>query len=169
VAGIAVTTPTPLASLTNNSLAFGNQSLAAPAPTPQGADFRNSGNAALQINGVAIGGANAADFRFSSGHSCAAGSLAPNGSCRIEVEFRPQSAGAKTANVTVTHNAGGGATTLAVSGGATSSPISQNSATGSALAPSNVGGAGGVDLWQLGLLGLLLLLARPVRRRLARR
>lgn len=169
VAGIAVTSPTPLASLTNNSLVFGNQALSAPAPTPQGADFRNSGNAALQIMGVAISGANAADFRFSSGHTCAAGTLSPNGSCRIEVEFRPQSAGAKTANVTVTHNASGGATTLAVSGGASSAPISPDSVGGSALAPSNVGGAGGIDLWQLGLLGTLLLLARPVRRRLARR
>lgn len=168
VAGIAVTTPTPLASLTSSSLAFGNQSLAAPAPTPQGTDFRNSGNLALQITGVSIGGANAADFRFSSGHTCAVGSLAPNGSCRIEVEFRPQSAGAKTANVTVAHNASGGATMLAVSGGATA-PIIQNSTSSSALAPSNVGGAGGVDLWQLGLLGLLLLLARPVRCRVAQR
>jgi hypothetical protein len=97
-----------LASLTNNALAFGNRALS-PRPTPQGTDFRNSGNLALQIMGVSIGGANAADFRVLLRHTCAAGSL-PNGSCRIEVEFRPQSAGAKTANVTVSHNASGGAT-----------------------------------------------------------
>lgn len=163
VAGVAVTTPTPFAAVANNALAFGNQSLSAPTPSRQGTDFRNTGNASLQITDVSIGGANAADFQFSSGHSCAVGALAASGSCRIEVEFRPQSPGAKTANVRVAHNASGGATMLAVSGGATA-PIAQDVAASSALSPSNVGGAGSLPVWQVGLLGFLLLLAGRLRR-----
>jgi hypothetical protein len=164
LSGNGVTTPTPAAALATSAIAFGNTSITA-APVQQGTDLRNTGNAALTITGASIGGVNPTDFRFAAGHTCAVGTVPAGGSCRIQVEFRPQSAGTKTANVMVTHNATGGATTLAVSGGATA-PISQNSATSSsALVPSNVGGAGNLADWQLALLGFLLLLAGPVRRK----
>jgi Abnormal spindle-like microcephaly-assoc'd, ASPM-SPD-2-Hydin len=165
LSGNGVTTPTPAAALATSALAFGSTSTAAP-PVEQGTDLRNTGNAALTITGVSIGGANPADFRFASGHTCAVGTVPAGGNCRIQVEFRPQSAGTKSANVMVTHNATGGSTMLAVSGGATApAPINQDATTSSALSPSNVGGAGSVQAWHVGLLGLLLLLAGPIRRR----
>lgn len=165
LSGNGVTTPTPAAALASASIAFGSQSITA-APARQGTDLRNTGNAALQITGVSIGGANPGDFRFATGQTCAIGTLAAGGACRIEVEFRPQSAGTKSASVMVTHNASGGATMLAVSGGAVA-PSSANvgAGTSSALAPSNVGGAGSLADWQLALLGFLLLLAGPMRRK----
>jgi hypothetical protein len=89
------------------------------------------------------------------------------------VAFQPQSAGSKSAVVTIAHNASGGSTAVAVSGAA-ATPASVGSTggtigTSSALAPSNVGGVGSVSVEQLAALALTLLLVPTLRRRLARR
>jgi hypothetical protein len=124
--------------------------------------FTNSGNAPMQISNVALSGADAAQFKMGSTSTCRNGTLAAFASCKIDMTFEPTSTGNKAASVTVSHNAGGGATATAVSGiGA--------SATSSAMAPSNIGGLGSISLIQVIVLGLLLLSVPPLRRRLARR
>jgi hypothetical protein len=133
----------------------------------------NSGNAPLQITGVAIGGANASDFSLGAGNTCTVGTIAVGASCQLQVAFQPQSAGSKSAVVTISHNASGGSTAVAVSGSA-ATPASTGTTAGSigsssALAPSNVGGAGSLSLEQLVALALTLLLVPTLRRRLARR
>jgi hypothetical protein len=130
----------------------------------------NTGNAPLQITGVTIGGANAAEFRLASGNTCVVGTMAVGATCRLEVAFQPQSSGTKTATVTVAHNATGGATAVNVTGSAATTQSTAGTAgASSALAPSNIGGTGSVSAAQLLALGLAVTLVPLLRRRLASR
>jgi glycine cleavage system H lipoate-binding protein len=88
--------------LAPTSLTFGSQnegtSSAAVAVT-----LTNSGTAALQISSIAVTGTNASSFLQS--NNCHA-SVAASEICTISVTFAPQAAGALTASVTITDNAG---------------------------------------------------------------
>lgn len=159
LAGTGVLTPTPAAVLSAPALSF------APQPTGQAtrqaAVLNNIGNAPLMIGSTTIVGQNAADFRIGSGNTCSAGALAAAASCRLEVEFMPQSAGGKVATATVAHNAPPGPTAIALAGAATAPAPSPGS---SAVSPSNVGGGGALG----GLLGVLLLIAAGLSARTRR-
>jgi hypothetical protein len=131
-----------------------------------GTTITNTGNAPLQISAVALSGANAVDFQLGAGNTCVVGSVPAGGSCQLEVAFRPQSEGTKTAVVTLTHNGSGGSTAITVTGAAAAATATSNaSPTSSALAPSNVGGVGSVSPEQLLALALTLLLVPTIRRR----
>jgi len=170
LAGPGVTTPTGAATLDTTALSFPSTGTGA-AATPLKSTLTNTGNAALTIFAVAIGGTNAQDFKLGAGTTCAAGTLAVNASCQVEAEFKPQSDGSKSADVVVAHSAG--TTRIAVGGMAmaattstgtpTAPTASPPAPTSSALSPSNVGG-GGATSWYA-VLALLPLLV--VRRRLA--
>ena len=95
------------ASLAFGSLAVGSYSAA------KTVTLTNSGTVALTIGGIALTGVNANQFSESS--TCH-GSLSAGASCTISVAFRPGSAGAKTAAVSVTDNAAGGAQSIALTG-----------------------------------------------------
>lgn len=168
--GNGVLTASPIATVQSSAMAFPMTSVGVMS-SGLNTTLTNTGNAPLQISGVTIGGTNASEFRLASGNTCVVGSLAVGASCRLEVAFQPQSSGTKTATVQVAHNATGGATTVNVTGTAAtttpSTPVTGGSS--SALAPSNIGGAGSVSLAQLLALGLTLLLVPMMRRRLARR
>src|SRR5262249_52420129 len=56
----------------------------------------NTGDASLTISNVTIAGTHSGEF-FANANTCQGRALAPNGSCEINVTFRPQSAGARTA------------------------------------------------------------------------
>lgn len=171
LSGVSVLTASPICTVQSNSVAFPMTSVGVMS-TGLSTTITNSGNAPLQITGVSIGGANASDFRLAAGNTCGAGSLAVGASCQLEVAFQPQSAGSKSAVVTIAHNASGGSTAVAVSGSAATAAVGStggSAATSSALAPSNVGGVGSVSLDQLVALALTLLLVPTLRRRLARR
>jgi hypothetical protein len=164
-----VTAPTAAATLDTTALSFPSTGTGA-AATPLKSTLTNTGNAALTIFAVAIGGTNAQDFKLGAGTTCAAGTLAVNASCQVEAEFKPQSDGSKSAEVVVAHSAG--TTRIAVGGMAmaattstgtpTAPAASPPAPTSSALSPSNVGG-GGATSWYA-VLALLPLLV--VRRRL---
>jgi hypothetical protein len=162
----------PIASIQSNSVTFPTITVGAPS-SGLSTTLTNTGNAALQVTGVTIGGTDAADFRLGTGNTCAPGTLAVGASCQLEVAFVPQSAGTKTAVVTISHNATGGSTVVAVSGNAATATSTGTtggtSGTSSALAPSNVGGGGSTSPWQLLAIGSALLLAPMLRRRPARR
>jgi HYDIN/CFA65/VesB family protein/centrosomal CEP192-like protein len=160
LAGNAVLTPIPIATPDRTTLTF-PQTLVNSKSAMSTLTFTNSGNAPMQISNVALGGADAAQFKMGSTTTCRNGTLAAFASCKVDMTFEPQSTGGKSASITISHNASGGATTTAVSGvGA--------SATSSAMAPSNLG-AGALSLWQLIVLAVTLLSVPPLRRRLARR
>ena len=175
LAGPGVTAPTGAATVDASALSFPSTGAGA-AATPLKATLTNTGNAALTIFAVALGGTNAQDFKLGAGTTCAAGSLAVDATCQVEAEFKPTSAGSKSADVVVAHSVG--TTKIAVGGMATAShdidrridgahrgprTAAAPTPSSSALAPSNIGG-GGASPWYavVGLLPLLVL-----RRRLA--
>ena len=72
----------------------------------------NDSAAALSISSIAMGGANASEFSVSPDSV-----TIESGDSRIfVVSFRPKSDGAKTANVTISHNAVGGQSVVALNG-----------------------------------------------------
>ena len=174
LAGPGTLTPTGAATLDASAVSFPATGAGASA-NPLKTTLTNTGNAPLMIFAVAIGGTNAQDFKLGTGTTCAAGSLAVDASCQIETEFKPQSAGSKTANAVVAHSAG--TTTIALGGmasaatttvaGTSPAPVPASS---SALSPSNVGGGGAMNPWVglLVLLPALFLRRRPVLSRAAR-
>jgi hypothetical protein len=175
LAGTSVLAATPIATCQSTAVAFPMTNVGVMS-SGLSTTLTNTGNAPLQITGVAIGGTNASDFRLGAGNTCAVGTLAVGASCLLEVAFQPSSSGTKSATVTITHNASGGSTTVAVSGTAatptstsTTGPTGGTSPSSSALAPSNVGGGGSLSPLHLGALAMTLLLVPALRRRLAPR
>jgi hypothetical protein len=63
----------------------------------------NDGDAPLNVTAATLGGANGDQFTIPS-NGCTV--VAPGTSCALTVAFRPTSAGAKTANLVIAHNAG---------------------------------------------------------------
>lgn len=89
----------------------------------QFATLSNSGNAPLMIGTLSIVGAQAADFQLAAGTTCAAGgSVAANASCLIKVAYAPTATGASNASLSITHNAGGSASVIALGGISTATP-----------------------------------------------
>lgn len=148
LSGNSVLTPTPIVTPADTSLALGSVQVGS-APATKSMQIANTGNAPLEISAVAIGGQNASDFALTGANACKAGTLAPLAECRLDVEFRPQSGGSKSAVVAVTHNGSGGSTAIALSGTATVA-----SSPSAATPPAKEGGAGA-----LGLAHLLALIA----------
>lgn len=171
LSGPGVTTPVGAATLAASALTFPATPIGTSA-TAQRTTLTNTGNAALTISSLQIGGLHAADFKVSAASTCAAGTMAVDATCQIEAEFKPQTTGTKSADVVVAHSAGTAAVALEGMGNtSTPAPASPTAApvtpSSSALAPSNVGGGGGLDLaWLLALLVLLpLKTARPKKQR----
>src|SRR5262249_49362949 len=86
------------------NLDFGEQRLRADSARPL--MLTNTGDAALKISNVTIAGTHSGEF-FTNATACRGRSLAPNDSCEINVTFRPQSAGVKTAALVIYSNAVG--------------------------------------------------------------
>ncbi|NGZ87592.1 choice-of-anchor D domain-containing protein [Duganella aceris] len=105
----------PAASLAPASLAFSGANIGQ-SSGPLAATLTNTGNAALNIGTISIGGAAAGDFSLAGG-SCANGaSLAAGAACSVQASFTPTAAGARAATLTITHNAAGGGSSVALSG-----------------------------------------------------
>jgi len=107
--------PAPVASLSPSSLTFASQ-VSGTASSAQTTTLSNTGNAPLSITGagIAITGANAADFSQTSqcGTSVAAGA-----NCIISVVFKPSlSGGPEAATLNVTNNANGSPQQVQLSG-----------------------------------------------------
>ncbi len=108
-------TAAPAASVAPASLSFGGatvgQDSGALATT-----LSNTGSAALNIGSIALGGSHGGDFRLSGG-SCAPGSaLAAGATCTVQLLFHPSASGARSAALTINHNATGGSSSVALSG-----------------------------------------------------
>ena len=101
--------------------------------TAQTVTVSNSGNAPLTINALALSGAQAGEFQIATGTTCTAGgSVAANASCVVKLAFTPTVSGARSASLSITHNATGSpsSVTLNGTGTATAQPaISLNAAT----------------------------------------
>jgi large repetitive protein len=102
----------PLVSFGTPSLSFGNQATGSTSAAQQ-LTLSNVGGATLAISGISIAGGNAADFGET--NNCPA-SLAPNGSCTINVTFEPLDTGTFNSFVQVSDNAPSSPQTVALSG-----------------------------------------------------
>lgn len=100
-------------SLSPSNLSFGSQAVG----TTSAAEIvtlTNTGSGALSVSSIAMTGANPADFA-ETGNTCGS-SLAPGGACTVEVTFTPSIAGARTATLSFTDNAGGSPQTVGLTG-----------------------------------------------------
>lgn len=100
------------------SLSFGSVATGS-LSAPLSVTFTNHGNQNLIVKGMALGGANPAQFLLEAG-GCAA-TVPPGGSCTVGVRFFPQGAGAFSATLTAQTNA---ETDRVVSLGGTGAPPS---------------------------------------------
>jgi trimeric autotransporter adhesin len=107
------------------------------------------GSLSLEISGISIVGVNLLEFGIvPSGTTCPVlgGSLLPNTSCNLAVDFAPLSAGDKSAQVAIADNAPGSPQAVALTGIAGSSAISlvpasltfASQTVGTSSAPQNV-------------------------------
>ena len=93
----------PVVSLSPTSLTFATQIILT-ASLPQAITLTNSGAAPLSISGITITGVNASDYTQT--NNCGNG-LPVNGTCSINVIFKPAGIDTRTAAVTITDNAPG--------------------------------------------------------------
>lgn len=96
----------PVASLSTNSLAYGNQN-AGVASGPQSVVLTNTGNGPLTLTSAIVGGANAADFTATPGCGPLPAQIAVHATCTVTVIFVPSVSGAESATLTFTDNSGG--------------------------------------------------------------
>jgi len=102
----------PGISLSPSTLPFGNQ-LVNTTSSAQTVTITNTGSASLTVSGVSVTGTDSAQFAQT--NTCSA-ALAPNATCTNSVTFAPASTGAKSANLSVSHNATGSPSTVALWG-----------------------------------------------------
>jgi len=98
--------------LSSYSLYFGSQVWKASSATKV-VTVTNSGTANLNITSVAVAGSNPGDFAET--NDCG-NSVAPNGTCSINVTFTPTALGTRSANVNLTDNAPSSPQTVSLNG-----------------------------------------------------
>jgi uncharacterized protein YkwD len=135
-AGGTVTTttppPAPVSNAAPTSLGFGDGAVGTTSGS-QAVTVTNSGNATLTISSITLGGTNVTDFAIAS-NTCGT-TVAPAASCSVGIRFTPSAVGARSANLTVSDNAGGSPRTVTLSGTGTTPPVPGT--------PSDVQAAGG--------------------------
>lgn len=100
--GTGTTSDVPAVTLTPNPVDFGVVQLG-PDGARRSLTVRNAGTAPLGVRRSALSGADAADFTV--GDRCSGTTVAPGGSCTVEVHFRPRAASKRRAVLAVTTNA----------------------------------------------------------------
>src|SRR5262249_11328708 len=111
----------------------------------QSVTFTNQGSAALNLTSIALGGSNPADFAVvpAGGSPCpvSSGALTVGASCTVAVQFAPQSAGTKSASLTVSDNASGSPQTGSLAGTALAPPQVQIAPVGLSFGTQSAGTA----------------------------
>jgi len=105
----------PLVKLSQTSLSFGNQLLAATSSIQSATLTNSSPNTALSITSITASG----DFALATtGTSClyAGGTVPPKATCTIDVTFTPSATGAGTGTATITDNGQASPQTLSLAG-----------------------------------------------------
>lgn len=134
--GTATAAAAPAATLSASTLSFGSLTVGSTSSS-QSLTLSNSGTAALTLGTLST---SSSDFRISGGTCAAGGTLAAGASCSTTLTFTPSAAGARSATLSITHNASGGSSTAGLSGtGVAATPVAGVSP--SALAFSQVVGS----------------------------
>lgn len=120
----------PAIQVTPASLSYAVQSVGT-SSAAQTIMITDTGSSALAVNGVAIGGADAADF--TQGNNCPP-SLPVNASCVVNVTFKPAAPGTRTAQISISSDAASSPQNVPLSG--------VGIQTAASVAPSSVGFGG---------------------------
>jgi len=131
--------PVPVVTLWPTSESFGAVGMGTTSGT-QTVTMTNTGTAALSISSIAITGASASSFVF--GNTCGT-SLAVGANCIVHGHFAPTVAGALTASIVITDNAGNSPQSIALSGAGVATAAASLSATSLSFGSVNVGNASG--------------------------
>ncbi|MBI4943685.1 MAG: choice-of-anchor D domain-containing protein [Actinobacteria bacterium] len=102
---------TPVASLSTTALDFGTRSTVA-APFTRPVNITNTGNGNLTVTGATVTGADAGLFTVTNGCT----TVVPGATCTVSVAFRTTTTGAKSATLSIAHNAAGSPSTVALTG-----------------------------------------------------
>ena len=103
----------PQISVSPQSVIFGSQAVSSTS-NPRVVMVANSGTGPMLISSVAISGSNAGDFAVSPGPLPI--TIQPGASIPVSLTFSPGATGSRSGTLTITHDAAGGSTTLALSG-----------------------------------------------------
>ncbi|MBI4934230.1 MAG: choice-of-anchor D domain-containing protein [Actinobacteria bacterium] len=103
VVALAGTGTAPIASITAPAALTTFTAAVGGTSTSVNVTVTNTGTANLQVNGATLGGTNPTNFAITNNCTVA---IAPAGSCTIAVVFRPLTTGPKSAQLTISHNAG---------------------------------------------------------------
>ncbi|MET0266517.1 MAG: choice-of-anchor D domain-containing protein [Duganella sp.] len=114
-------TAAPAASLAPANLTFSGTAIGQSA-APLTSTLSNTGSAALNIGAISLGGAAAGDYSISGGTCANGAAVAAGANCTVQTTFRPTTAGTRAATLTITHNATGGSSSVALSGTGNSTP-----------------------------------------------
>jgi trimeric autotransporter adhesin len=132
--GMGTAAAAPTATLSPGTLSFGSVTSGVTS-SAQTLTLSNTGNAALTISGITIGGANPSDFAET--NTCGE-SLAAGATCTISVTFTPGSAASFAATVSVADNATGSPQTATLSGSGTAPAVPVASISPTTLSFGNV-------------------------------
>jgi hypothetical protein len=100
---LLISTGIPTLMASPNSLTMPGQAVNSTA-APLALTIANQGTGPLTVSSVALGGANATDFAIAN-NGCMGASVAPQGSCPVQLTFTPTAAGARNALLTIASNA----------------------------------------------------------------
>jgi hypothetical protein len=137
LSGTGTPVPAPVFSVSPTSRTFGSVDVGAGSGF-QSFTVTNTGTAALSISTVDVAGADPSEFAINPDpgtDTCSGVSVAPGGSCSVQVRFEPASVGAKAAVVRFTDNATGSPHEVAVTGTGTPAPLSPQVITFTSAAP----------------------------------
>ena len=104
--------PAPGVGLSSTTASFANTTVGSTSATTT-VTVTNTGNAALNVQGASIAGANAGDFKVTSS-TCS--SVAASGTCSLGVSFTPSASGSRTATLSLTDNAASSPQVITLSG-----------------------------------------------------
>jgi Ca2+-binding RTX toxin-like protein len=148
VSGTGIPATSPVLGPLPGPQAFANQAVNTTS-APRLVTLSNTGTAPLVVSAVTLTGADANQFAATAAAGCA--SIAPGGSCTVSVTFTPTTTGAKTAPLSITHNAAGSPGSVSLTGtGVATAPAAPTvgtairgnaSITAQWTAPANTGGS----------------------------
>jgi hypothetical protein len=113
-----VSAPAPAVAASPTAVAFGTQTIGAPAAT-QTVTLANKGNVALALNGIAVSGASTVTI---ANKTCGT-TLAVGANCTVTLAFAPTTAGSAAATLAVTSNAA--PLQVTISGTGTTAPVAK--------------------------------------------
>jgi len=111
---VLIGTPTPWINVTPTAIGWGAV-VVGNGTSGRVVKITNTGTASFGVSSLTLGGANPGDFPIYT-DGCTGATLTPGTSCAAYVSFEPSRIGARSATITIAHNASGGPVLVSLSG-----------------------------------------------------